>query len=323
MSSHRKKQSAKLPMSAYVQRILECRHDKRVTLIFSLQENQLPGETEERLIKLWVLPSSYEKQLGDYGYKSDVLYPLAEQEVAIIRASNAFKHFLSVYEKDCVGIFIQEMSFIIALYRVIAARPTKNELKSAAGRTLKQIKKQLSALDECLARAQGKPEWFHIQDFMIKAYQDEKEAHGHDRTVKVAAEHFFTTARWMNLACNRIDTVPDSLFNDYSARGRAEENRDKAIVALASSYELCFNHQPTGSTKSNKPSFYHCVTIFLERIGDFHREDGKEELAEGTVEHLVKQTVRTYKTVRKNRIQEWMGRTFAENLAKKPPFLAL
>ena len=130
-----------------------------------------------------------------------------------------------------------------------------------------------------------KPEWIYIKDMLIEAYHDIRVSKGRreEMLIRIPA-NFFNAARWMNLACRNIEARSDKAFKTYKAHGRRTENRNKALIALASSYELCFGEKPTSAGGGG---FYESVRIFLQCVGLINCENEKDidedKLADDTV----------------------------------------
>lgn len=284
----------------YMDRIRHAREDSS-NYLAHLRDDNLPHSARKRIFELWSLPESYLRELT---------HPTRDWQAA----KNSQKHLVqNAFQdipipesaEDCNQEFLSEVSFITVLYFQLATKPTKKNLQQE-GRILKSITKAMDNLDKAIASISEKPEWFYIQDALNNAYLDEKAAKGFPRNLTNSAENFFLTSRWMHRACQRIQNDSEILFKDYTAHGRETENRDKALIALASSYELCFNEKPTSANKRNQACFYNYAIGFLTITGWINGEDeSKDRLTEDSIEKLIKKTIREYKAIREQHYQEW------------------
>jgi|GEM_PF-5963770 len=287
----------KNPATPYVAEIIRSR-GKNQAILGQIPADDLPHKTYARLIGFWGLPKSKEQKILHPDHLDGVVLPLAK----------AALYGLPEESDDNTKQLLQEMGVIIAFCRTLSGpRPTKKEMEKTA-QQMKGLKKNLAALDKsirdifyidekfCTKESGGGqltkelPISGYIKDRLINEYKECKKAFGMPDKVPTSVRDFFETATWINGACKRIDLTQSKFFSEYKANGRMSENRNNALLALASSYEHCFGINPTASAAKSKASYHYFAEILMKKTSN--------DMQKSEFDALIRQIISDYDTTK-------------------------
>lgn len=233
----------------------------RTKMLWEISGMPLPMETQKRIIDTFRLPASTVSTLTNNGFLAEE--PLAWQKIFWDANKRHLQEtFLPKYDEKCLTVFVEEIGFIIAMYFAgYNSTPTRNDLFDDYDSGIKVLSKKMASLDKAVHRVmRKKTTWPYLHDTIIKSYVTQREKHGVANPSAYHAERFFTLLSWMKDALNNMPAA-ESEFEGHSAKGKNQFQRDNALIALADSYERCFDTTPTLSIGGN---YRTCATLLLD-----------------------------------------------------------
>ena len=233
-----------------------------------------------RVVKSWNISDSYERLIINYlsGNRKDI-----DAGVEQIKAKSDIL-------RGCAESFLQEISLIVLCHILLNRAPSKKELERSSKKLFKDFKNHITKLNDSILEIKGKGgmELYLFQDLIEAKY---KEIERSD-LVPISVENFLSTIQWLHSTLEY--TEENEVYEGY--KKFATTSRNKAVIAIAYSYENHFKKPPTSTfprgSRTKDVYFYDCVKIFLELTKNQNIQ----------IDDFLKDVVRQYKDDKKKRL---------------------